>query len=124
VKDLKDMIDNFNPLAKGFRKVRDAFESGQRTNLTLRLYRKRYKDSRMHNIPTVDEVAGLIVGDFDDSDVGRDIIVNDKRFGLTRIHETHVLFMPLQYPLIFPWGENGWEPNIPHRVTKEQTKDK
>jgi hypothetical protein len=119
VKDLKEMIDHCNPLAKGFRKVRDAFESGQCANLSLRLYRNRYKDSRMHNIPTVDEVAGLIVGDFDDSDIGRDIIVNDKRFGLTRIHETHVLFMPLQYPLIFPWGENGWEPDIPHRKTKE-----
>ncbi|GAU47400.1 hypothetical protein TSUD_372890 [Trifolium subterraneum] len=112
VKDLKEMIDATNPLAKSFRKVRDAFEECNQVNLSLRLYRKRQNDSRMHNIPTVDEVAGLIVGDFDDSDIGRDVVINDKTYGLTRIHETHVLFLPLQYPLIFPWGENGWEPDI------------
>ncbi|MCH79969.1 ATP-dependent DNA helicase PIF1, partial [Trifolium medium] len=100
VKDLKEMIDHCNPLARSFR-----------------------KDSRMHNIPTVDEVAGLIVGDFEESDFGRDIIINDKKYGLTRIHETHVLFLPLQYPLIFPWGENGWEIDIPHRVTGEDDKE-
>ncbi|PNX91356.1 ATP-dependent DNA helicase PIF1, partial [Trifolium pratense] len=41
----------------------------------------------------------------------------------TRIHETHVLFLPLQYPLLFPWGENGWEPDIPHRKTIEVSKN-
>ncbi|GAU22698.1 hypothetical protein TSUD_138210 [Trifolium subterraneum] len=99
VKDLKEMIDYCNPLAKSFRKVRDPIQA-------------------------VDEVAGLIVGDFEDLEIGRDIIVNDKRFGLTRIHETHVLFLPLQYPLMFPWGENGWEPNIPLRKTKEALNEK
>jgi hypothetical protein len=78
----------------------------------------------MHNTPTADEVAGLIVGDFDDSEFGRDVIINDRKFGLTRIHETHVLFLPLQYPLIFPRGENGWEPDIPHRATKGEPIDK
>ncbi|GAU29146.1 hypothetical protein TSUD_59130 [Trifolium subterraneum] len=94
VKDLKEMIDCCNQLAKSFRKVKDAIQA-------------------------VDEVAGLIVGDFEDSKIGIDVIVNDSRFGFTRIHETHVLFPPLQYPLMFSWGENGWEPNIPHRKTKE-----
>ncbi|GAU37747.1 hypothetical protein TSUD_382400 [Trifolium subterraneum] len=124
VKDLKEMIDYCNSLAKSFRKVRDAIQAGTKANLSLRLYRKRSNDSRMHNIPTVDEVAGLIVGDFEDSEIGRDVIVNDRRFGLTRIHETHVLFLPLQYSLMFPWGENGWEPNIPHRKTKEAPNEK
>jgi hypothetical protein len=114
------MIDNTNPLAKSFRKVRDAIQSSTTDKLSLRLYRKRSNESRMHNMPTVDEVAGLIVGDFEESEIGRDAIVNDRKYGLTRIHETHVLFLPLQYPLLFPWGENGWEVDIPHRKTKEE----
>jgi hypothetical protein len=73
----------------------------------------------MHNMLTVDEVAGLIVDDFEESEIGRDVIVNDRKFGLTRIHETRVIFLPLQYPLLFPWGENGWEIDIPHRKTKK-----
>jgi hypothetical protein len=109
------MIDAYNPLAKSFRMVRDIVESGVPPTLSLRLFRKRSNDSRMHNTPTSDEVAGSIVGDFEDSDVGRDVVVNDTFLGLKRIHETHVLFLPLQYPLMFPRGENGWEPDIPYR---------
>ncbi|WJX30708.1 hypothetical protein P8452_19214 [Trifolium repens] len=124
VKDLQDMVYNCNPLAKAYRKVKDAIQSGNECKLSLRLYRNREKDSRMHNIPTADEVAGLIVGDFDDSDIGRDVIINERQFGLTRIHETHVLFLPLQYPLLFPRGENGWEPDIPRHVDDGNTKKK
>ncbi|MCH79953.1 ATP-dependent DNA helicase PIF1, partial [Trifolium medium] len=124
VKDLQDMIHSCNPLAKAYRKVKEAFQSGPECKLSLRLYRNREKDSRMHNIPTADEVAGLIVGDFDDSDIGRDVIINERHFGLTRIHETHVLFLPLQYPLIFPRGENGWEPNIPRYFEDEVSNKK
>lgn len=119
------MIDEYNPLSKSFRKVRDMVKAGNAPSLALRLFRKRANDSRMHNIPTADEVAGLIVGDFEDSDIGRDVIVHDTSLGFTRIHETHVLFLPLQYPLIFPLGENGWEPDIPHREIEDgQEKEK
>lgn len=118
------MIDEYNPLSKSFRKVRDMVKAGNAPSLALR-FRKRANDSRMHNIPTADEVAGLIVGDFEDSDIGRDVIVHDTSLGFTRIHETHVLFLPLQYPLIFPLGENGWEPDIPHREIEDgQEKEK
>ncbi|GAU30751.1 hypothetical protein TSUD_145490 [Trifolium subterraneum] len=51
------MVHSLNPLAKAYRKVKDAFESGNHCQLSLRLYRNREKDSRMHNIPTADEVA-------------------------------------------------------------------
>lgn len=115
------MIDDWNPLSKSFRKVRDIVEQGESPSLTLRLFRNRSKDSRMHNIPTTDEVAGLIVGDFDNSDIGRDIIIHDVYEGLTRIHETHVAFLPLQYPLIFPLGENGFEEDIPIRNLGEDS---
>ncbi|PNX92502.1 ATP-dependent DNA helicase PIF1 [Trifolium pratense] len=126
IKDLQDMIHSYNPLAKAYRKVKDALESSsfKDSQLSLRLYRHREKDSRMHNIPTADEVAGLIIGDFDDSNIGRDIIVNEREFGLTRIHETHVLFLPMQYPLLFPRGENGWEPDIKRFDAGELTNKK
>ncbi|WJX27992.1 hypothetical protein P8452_16762 [Trifolium repens] len=59
VKDLQDMVYNCNPLAKAYRKVKDAIQSGNECKLSLRLYRNREKDSRMHNIPTADEVAEI-----------------------------------------------------------------
>ncbi len=30
-----------------------------------------------------------------------------------RIFELHVGYMALHYPLLFPYGEDGWHPNIP-----------
>ncbi|XP_057756526.1 uncharacterized protein LOC130975811 [Arachis stenosperma] len=69
----------------------------------------------MYSSPSCDEVAALIVGDFDSSDHGRDIIVRSTGGRLQRIYETHVLYWPLQYPLLFPYGENGYQLNIGYR---------
>ncbi|XP_057760443.1 uncharacterized protein LOC130980819 [Arachis stenosperma] len=61
------------------------------------------------------KIAALIVGDFDSSDHGRDIIVRSTAGQLQRIYETHALYWPLQYPLLFPYGEDGYRLNIPYR---------
>ncbi|XP_057419198.1 uncharacterized protein LOC130713450 [Lotus japonicus] len=112
VDELKGMIDENNVLAKSFRKVRDYVMSNESSSFALRLFRKRGKDPRTYNLPTSDEIAALIVGDLENVEVGRDIIVK-KNGVLTRIHETHTCFIPLQYPLIFPFGEDGWQEDIP-----------
>jgi len=57
----------------------------------------------------------LIVGDLSTLDVGRDIIVKKVCGQLTRLHETHTCFIPLQYPLIFSYGEDGYQEDIPIR---------
>ncbi|RYR14012.1 hypothetical protein Ahy_B04g070693 isoform B [Arachis hypogaea] len=75
----------------------------------------RKVDRRTYNTPSCDEVAALIVGDFDSSDHGRDIIVRSTVGQLQRIYETHALYWPLQYPLLFPYGEDSYQLNIPYR---------
>ncbi|XP_057760522.1 uncharacterized protein LOC130980894 [Arachis stenosperma] len=69
----------------------------------------------MYSAPSCDEVAALIVGDFDSSDHGRDIIIRSTGGRLQRIYETHALYWPLQYPLLFPYGEDGYHLNIGYR---------
>ena len=108
VQDLKDMIDEHNVLAQSFSRVRDYLDQDQTSNISLRLFRNRSRDARTYNTPTVDEVAALIVGDFDASDNGRDVIVKKNDGQLQRIHETHTSFIPLQYPILFPFGEDGY----------------
>ncbi|XP_025679652.1 uncharacterized protein [Arachis hypogaea] len=82
---------------------------------SIRLFRHRAADPRVYNEPTVSEIAGLIIGDFDGSDTARDIIVQWRNGDLKRIHETHTLYWPLQYPLLFPYGEDGYQEDIPYR---------
>lgn len=60
-------------------------------------------------MPSCDEVAALIVGDFDNLDPDRDIIVRKTSGYLEKIKETHVLFFPLQYPLLLPFGEDQYQ---------------
>ncbi|CAF1865975.1 unnamed protein product [Brassica oleracea] len=55
-----------------------------------------------YDLPSTDEVAGLIVGDMSSTIGERDIIRDD-----------HPLYMTLQYPLLFPYGECGFHPEIP-----------
>ena len=52
------------------------------------------------------------MGELSTMDVGRDIIVK-KSFGqLTRLHETHTTFIPLQYSFLFPYEEDGYQEDI------------
>ncbi|XP_057434626.1 uncharacterized protein LOC130727495 [Lotus japonicus] len=61
----------------------------------------------------VTEVAALIVGDIGKTDFGRDVVVKMNDGGLSNIHETHTAFIPLQYPILFPYGEDGFREDIP-----------
>ncbi|GJY32873.1 ATP-dependent DNA helicase PIF1-like protein [Tanacetum coccineum] len=81
--------------------------------IELRLISKR-TSSRQYNASTVAEVAALITNDFRDGVPTRDIIVTNKDSGLQRISELHPSYMALQYPLLFPYGEDGYHDKIPY----------
>lgn len=115
VRDLTKMIDDNNECAKSFRRVRDFVQQSDAPNFCLRLFRHRSKDPRIYNVPTSDKVAALIVGDLSNMELGRDLIVKNISGELERIHETQPSYLPLQYPLLFPYGEDGYQENIPIR---------
>ncbi|XP_041999843.1 uncharacterized protein LOC121749330 [Salvia splendens] len=81
-------------------------------NVSLRLLGKRGRDGRTYNLPSVSEVAVLVVGDFDEALGDRDIVVVKKSGQLQRISELHPSYLPLQYPLLFPYGEDGYREDI------------
>ena len=87
--------------------ARDRFRASEFIPIRLRLMRSRSNDSNVYNLPTGSEVAALIVGDLDDN-VMHDIIVEHKSDGLLRISELHLSFMAMQYPLLFPYGDDGF----------------
>ncbi|PHU14652.1 hypothetical protein BC332_15857 [Capsicum chinense] len=65
VNDLKEMLDCHNVLAKTFRMIRDKFQEDRSSNVRLRLIGKRGTNETRYNLPTVSEVAALVVGDFE-----------------------------------------------------------
>ncbi|KAH1241604.1 ATP-dependent DNA helicase pif1 [Glycine max] len=111
VSQLSEMLDEFNVHAKTFRMVRDRLRDVQVDNIKLKLIANCEKDGRTYNVPTVPEVAALIVGDFD-ANSKRDIIIETQHGQLQRIHELHSSYLALQYLLLFPYGEDGYRPDI------------
>ncbi len=65
-------------------------------------------------MPTVDEVTALMVGDGFEAVDRRDIVLAlaQQAGSFQRIFELHVGYMALHYPLLFPYGEDGWHSNI------------
>uniref|UniRef100_A0A0R0JM12 ATP-dependent DNA helicase n=1 Tax=Glycine max TaxID=3847 RepID=A0A0R0JM12_SOYBN len=123
VSALSQMLDQHNSHAKSFRMARNRLAADQANNIKLQLIAARGKDGRVYNMPNVPEIAALIVGDFHPGSK-RDIIVETQNGELQRIHELHPSYLPLQYPLLFPYGEDGYRADILHRSTSSSKKRK
>ncbi|XP_035830062.1 uncharacterized protein LOC110944793 [Helianthus annuus] len=121
---LKVILDSNNELVKTYRRVRDRFVDNPQVDLKLRLKANRSKDGRTYNLPTSSEVAALIVGNIEEALDNRDVVVESKKDGLQRISELHPSYLALQYPLLFPFGEDGYRVDILHREGRASTKKK
>lgn len=72
-------------------------------------------------MPTLDEVAVLMPND----PVGhRDLVLHARSNTLQRISEMHKAYNPLQYPLLHPYGTDGWSLQMKlasrHKITQLQ----
>uniref|UniRef100_A0A0R0HRU7 ATP-dependent DNA helicase n=1 Tax=Glycine max TaxID=3847 RepID=A0A0R0HRU7_SOYBN len=56
--------------------------------------------------------------------IQRDIIIETQHGQLQRIHELHSSYLALQYPLLFPYREDGYRPDILHSSTPGSKKRK
>jgi hypothetical protein len=117
------MLDEHNTHAKAFRMARTRLLDQDVGDLKLKLIARRKTDGRIYNKPTVSEVAALIVGDIDSAEK-RDIILQARDGDLQRIDEFHPSYLAYQYPLIFPYGEDGYRDDISHRKIKGKKEPK
>ncbi|XP_019195824.1 PREDICTED: uncharacterized protein LOC109189666 [Ipomoea nil] len=107
----KDLDEN-NVLVKSFRMAMSELDINPCAEVKIKLLGKRTRDARTYNLSQVSEVAALIVGDLDTSIGERDIIVQSKGGHLQRISELNPSYLPLQYPILFPYGEDGYREDI------------
>lgn len=121
VQGLLLMLNEHNALVHSFRMARDRFQNNEPEECELTLLSSSSASGRPNSIGPSNEVGALIVGDLQDSCGWRDIIVQKKNKKLKRIFETNMHFMQLQYPLLFPFGDQGFHPEIPLR-TKQSNK--
>lgn len=110
IAQLQNLLHEQNELVKLFKTALDMMPSDDH-KIVIRADKRPYGEhERRFNAPTFNEVAVVIVGENLGS---RDIIIR-RRDGsnLQRISETHRSYDALQYPLIFPRGEDGYHFSI------------
>nr|GFC90254.1 putative PIF1 DNA helicase/replication protein A1-like protein [Tanacetum cinerariifolium]GFC90267.1 putative PIF1 DNA helicase/replication protein A1-like protein [Tanacetum cinerariifolium] len=101
------MLDSINPLVKDFRIAGERIKSSDDKILNLKLIGTRKRDGRDYNLPTASEVAALNVGDFNSTKNNRDIILHCQDGDFMRISKLHPSYLVMQYPLCFPYAEDG-----------------
>ncbi|KAI9092213.1 hypothetical protein K1719_027713 [Acacia pycnantha] len=116
VEMLKECLDKHNCVVKHYRKAAEIIKENVIHDVSIRLIRSSNSSglSKQYNMPTTTELAALIVGDFDNSYTKRDIIVKRQCGELQRIDELHMTYLPLQYPLLFPYGDNEYDSTNQH----------
>lgn len=113
VRGLIRMLDESNELVSEFRMARDRFEKNDLVDLKVELKICRSESGRENHISASDEVAGVMVGNTSNTTPDRDIIIEPKLGKLKRVSYIHPKLMALQYPLLFPNGEDGYHDKIP-----------
>lgn len=115
---LLQMLSDCNPYIDMYKTARERLEEPTNTqfrlllNPQMRLIMETGADRRRENLPTSNEVAGILSDEFDGAS-SRDIVLavrnpRGRDHPLNRINPTHAAYMPLHYVLLFPCGDYGW----------------
>lgn len=92
--------------------AKSLLDCNPQAEIKMRLIGRRSTDARTYSLPTTLEVAALIVGDLEPTMGERDILVETKSGVLKRISELNPSYLPLQYPILFPYGVDGFREDI------------
>jgi len=121
VEELKKMLDTHNPLVKLFCHARDLLEEYNGIDISIRILGASKGDTIQYEMPHTEELAMLIVGDLSLEKYKRDIVISSKRTGWRHISIFHPAYMALQYPLLFPYRERGFQLGIPYHEQGSST---
>lgn len=111
---LRNMLDGYNEIAKVFLTAREMHTHFRELPIRIKFLTNQSRKDHNNSSPTVPEITTLIVVDIVVNDHERDIIVEHRQEGLKKISDLHILFMPLQYQLFFPYEEDCFHLNIPY----------
>ena len=115
------MLDESNPLVKILCHARDLLDQHEGIDISIRIIGANKGDQIQYEMPHPDELAILIVGNMSLENYKRDIIVSTRNNGLRRVSIFHPAYMPLQYPLLFPYGERGFQLGIKYNEIDNET---
>lgn len=95
VEDLRIMLDDCNPFVQRFRQARDRLHEHGDQEFVIRIIGAREGDPVQYSMPTTEQLAMLVVGDFSLDTFKRDIIIQTTAGRLQYISSLHPAFMAL-----------------------------
>ena len=109
VNGLRLMLNADNSLVKKFRMAEQILKENEHAEISIRILAPGPNDGPQFNLPMTDQLAGLVVGEFPPETPCRYIIIRSREDKLQNISSLHPAYMALQYPLLFPYGERGFQ---------------
>ncbi|KAJ0495305.1 putative helitron helicase-like domain-containing protein [Helianthus annuus] len=113
VATLSQTLNAHNKYVRLFKNASEICSTEEGSCYSIRLYNN--VPDRRYGAPSPDTLGGIVCGD-DFNASGYDIIIHSKGGIPQRVSKLHPSYMPLQYPLLFPLGEEGWSPNLKLRT--------
>lgn len=92
-----------------FKSAKDLADQMNIPSYSVRLFND-VSDCR-YGLPLPGSLGCIVTGD-DTNSVQYNIVVHSNLGPPQRISKLHPTYMPLQYPLLFPYGERGWSPRL------------
>ncbi|GLT30341.1 hypothetical protein SLA2020_051450 [Shorea laevis] len=112
VEDLIKMFDECNKLVQVFRRARNALAENGIPEFQLKLLSGGGPGDHQYFAPEMAETIGLIIGAKEEIVQGRDVIIQHRNGTVKRINSSFPYYMALQYPILFPYGEEGYRNNL------------
>lgn len=112
VKKIVEFLTKNNPYAQIFRLANEISGEGEAGTVRILSMPKHDRTDKRYNRPTIEEVAMIIEGDGEVGEKGRDIILRrryDKDNKFQRVSEKHTAYLSVRYPIIFWYGNQGWD---------------
>lgn len=115
VESLMHMLDTHNPIVQVFWTARDRLSDQADDHYSIQLFVVPKQHGSVYSALVASEVVGLVVNDLGTTDDGRDLVVQDHASHLQKVYESHRKFMAMQYPLLFPYGEDDFHEDLKYR---------
>ncbi|GJT95965.1 hypothetical protein Tco_1091483 [Tanacetum coccineum] len=105
-----DMLDTPNALVQLFRTAREKLADTYVPNFKVRLY--NVVGVREYELPTGDMLGAIVYEPGPETDMDYDIIIEERSGHPQRVNKLHSSYMSLQFPLLFPYGEDGYSKDL------------
>ncbi len=130
LKELQEIMHENNPYVQEYMKAAEIIKQNPSQDIQLVLKASGTPDPRRYNLPTGNDIAIVIPQINTDKLSYRDVILyksaddHPKGYKTVRINEMHPMYDPTAYPLLFIFGDKGYDYELfKPQISKNQDQD-